>query len=165
MGAAASPTCGAGASGASAAAGAAVRRLACVGCSAAALALRAVQSGVCCWPCRVECVVVHAKWSSPPSPGCSHPHPAASCAPLHPAPCSYALWLDADLTSSLLLNTSLPGPDSTLPPPNPPPCSYALWLDADLTRGLSRNCTTFGNSSLAGQEEFEVGAVELWGLS
>ncbi|PRW57748.1 nuclear receptor coactivator 7-like isoform X2 [Chlorella sorokiniana] len=42
---------------------------------------------------------------------------------------------------------------------------YALWLDADLTRGLSRNCTTFGNSSLAGQEEFQVGTVELWGLS
>lgn len=44
-------------------------------------------------------------------------------------------------------------------------CRYALWLDADLTRGLSRNCTTFGNSSLAGQEEFAVGSVELWGLS
>lgn len=44
-------------------------------------------------------------------------------------------------------------------------CRYALWLDADLTRGISRNCTTFGNASLAGQEEFAVGSVELWGLS
>lgn len=49
--------------------------------------------------------------------------------------------------------------------PSPPLCSYALWLDADLSAGISRNSTTFGNDSLAGQEEFRVGAVELWGLS
>ncbi|EFN55479.1 hypothetical protein CHLNCDRAFT_23150, partial [Chlorella variabilis] len=42
---------------------------------------------------------------------------------------------------------------------------YALWLDADLASGLSRNSTTFGNDSLAGSQEFRVGAVELWGLS
>lgn len=44
-------------------------------------------------------------------------------------------------------------------------CRYALWLDQDLSRGLSRSCITFGNESLASQEEFEVGAVELWCLS
>ena len=42
---------------------------------------------------------------------------------------------------------------------------YALWLDADLSAGISRSSATFGNESLAGAEEFRIGAVELWGLS
>ena len=50
-------------------------------------------------------------------------------------------------------------------PPLAARCRYALWLDADLTSGISRNSTTFGNDSLAGAEEFSIGAVELWGLS
>lgn len=61
-----------------------------------------------------------------------------------------------------------PAPYSPRAPCPPTPvraCRYALWLDADLTRGISRNSTTFGNASLAGEEEFAVGAVELWGLS
>ena len=57
------------------------------------------------------------------------------------------------------------GLQRVLPPPCLLWCRYALWLDADLASGLSRNSTTFGNDSLAGSQEFRVGAVELWGLS
>ena len=58
-----------------------------------------------------------------------------------------------------------PGATAPLPSSGPPCRRYALWLDADLTSGISRNSTTFGNNSLAGAEEFSIGAVELWGLS
>ena len=87
---------------------------------------------------------------------CSRPAPRAA----QSAVC-WPLKVEYPIRASLL---PPPPPAAPLTPPSPF-CSYALWLDADLTRGLSRNCTTFGNSSLAGQEEFEVGAVELWGLS
>lgn len=42
---------------------------------------------------------------------------------------------------------------------------YALFLDSELVHGLSRTCLTFGSRSLASREEFNIGAVELWGLS
>lgn len=73
--------------------------------------------------------------------------PAPECPTLPPR----ALTLDVRVPPSLPLLCAL--------------CSYALWLDADLAAGISRNSATFGNESLAGQEEFRVGAVELWGLS
>ena len=41
---------------------------------------------------------------------------------------------------------------------------YALWLDSELATGISRNSITFGNDSLSSQEEFRIGAVELWWL-
>lgn len=41
---------------------------------------------------------------------------------------------------------------------------YALWLDRELSQGISRSSLTFGNSSLSSSEEFNIGAVELWGL-
>lgn len=41
---------------------------------------------------------------------------------------------------------------------------YALWLDSELSNGISRNSITFGNDSLSTEEEFRIGAVELWGL-
>jgi hypothetical protein len=41
---------------------------------------------------------------------------------------------------------------------------YAIWLDNELCRGLSRSSLTFGNTCLAAEEEFVVGAVELWAL-
>lgn len=41
---------------------------------------------------------------------------------------------------------------------------YAIWLDSELCHGISRCSSTFGNSCLASQEEFPVGAVELWAL-
>lgn len=41
---------------------------------------------------------------------------------------------------------------------------YAIWLDRELSQGISRSSITFGNSSLSSTEEFNIGAVELWGL-
>ena len=41
---------------------------------------------------------------------------------------------------------------------------YAIKLDSELAGGVSRNSITFGNDSLSSQEEFRIGAVELWWL-
>ncbi|OIT38938.1 PREDICTED: oxidation resistance protein 1-like [Nicotiana attenuata] len=42
---------------------------------------------------------------------------------------------------------------------------FALCLDGDLLSGNSGPCDTFGNSSLAHNEEFELKNVELWGFT
>lgn len=43
--------------------------------------------------------------------------------------------------------------------------AYALKLDGDLTFGRSGISETFGNISLAGAEEFQIGRVEVWSLN
>ena len=39
---------------------------------------------------------------------------------------------------------------------------FGLWLDGELEHGSSHECSTFNNAPLAGEEEFEVVAVEIW---
>jgi hypothetical protein len=86
-----------------------------------------------------------------------------SCMPWPLArPCHCALCL---LLHAMWTPQHCPCPRWPPPAPLPARCRYALWLDSDLTSGISRNSTTFGNDSLAGAEEFLIGAVELWGLS
>eukprot|EP00128_Syssomonas_multiformis_P017552 Colp12_sorted_trinity150504_noHs@34511 len=41
---------------------------------------------------------------------------------------------------------------------------FALWLDDELLHGSSRPTTTFGNTTLSPEIDFECEGVELWGL-
>lgn len=41
---------------------------------------------------------------------------------------------------------------------------FAIWLDSDLLYGNSGLCATFSSPCLAGDEDFKVKSVELWGL-
>eukprot|EP01118_Nematostelium_gracile_P006607 TRINITY_DN2123_c0_g1_i5.p1 TRINITY_DN2123_c0_g1~~TRINITY_DN2123_c0_g1_i5.p1 ORF type:complete len:677 (-),score=153.48 TRINITY_DN2123_c0_g1_i5:47-2077(-) len=41
---------------------------------------------------------------------------------------------------------------------------YGLWLDSEIDNGISKESATFGNTSLAGQENFKCVHMEVWEL-
>ena len=47
----------------------------------------------------------------------------------------------------------------------PPPHALRPAPHTRARAGVSRSSTTFGNDCLASSEEFQIGAVELWGLT